>query len=135
MPPVTLFNSILGANFVASSPLLISGEKVVLDFQLNVTAATAKVEWYPEFTSGNPFAPTTIWYRETAEEDIGNGDVRMPLSIRRFSNQGADTDLATGVYNLDAQFRRSHNFVRIQIRGTGAIASVLAPFGEIPTAP
>ena len=132
---VTLFNSMLGANFVPTLPLLIAGEKVVLDFQLIVTAATAKIEWYPEFTSDNPFAVTTIWYRETAEEDIGNGDVRMPISIRRFSNQGADTNLATGTYYLDAQFRRSHNFTRIQIRGTGSVAVVIAPFGEIPSAP
>ena len=131
--PALLFNGPLTANFQSSQPLLIEGDRVVLDFVLNIPGpGPVSVQWYPEFTKLNPYDLATPWFRETAEEDLGNGDVRMPLSIRRFSTQGADASLPAGVYYLDAEFRRIHMFCRIRILGLGCTAQVFAPFGEIP---
>ena len=131
-----IFNGPLSGAFQPSLAILIPGEKVVLDFALVIsTQAPLRVQWYPEFTSDNPADPNAVWYRETAEEDIGNGDVRMPPSIRRFSTQGGDNDLPAGTYHFDTQFRRSHKFCRIQILGLGCTATVLSVFGEIPVAP
>ena len=131
-----LFNAPLTAAFQPSLPILIPGEKVVLDFKLViVSAGLVRVQWYPEFTSDNPGDPNAEWYRETAEEDLGNGDVRMPSSIRRFSTEGVDADLPSGTYFFDTQFKRSHKFCRIQLLGLGCTAKVLAVFGEIPIAP
>jgi hypothetical protein len=135
MAPLILFNYMpLTANFQPSSSILIKSDTVVLDFDLIVPGpGTAKVEWYPEFTFENPLDASTVWYRESAEEDIGNGDVRMPFSIRRFSTNGADADLPAGTYHVDVQFKRIHAFCRVQIRGLGCTARIRAPFGEQPS--
>jgi hypothetical protein len=131
-----IFNAPLTASFQPSLPILIPCEKVVLDFKLVIGGrSSVNVQWYPEFTSDNPASPLAEWYRETAEEDIGNGDVRMPWSIRRFSTQGGDAALPPGTYYLDTQFKRTHKFCRIKILGLGCVATVLAVFGEIPQAP
>lgn len=128
---VRLFNAALGAAFAPSSALLISGNKVALDFQLTVTTL-AQIEWYPEFTSDAPSSVTTIWYREVAEEDIGNGDVRMPKAIRRFTEFGGAL-LASGTHNLSVQLERTHQIFRLQMRivAGAASAQVWAPFGTI----
>lgn len=128
---VRLFNAALGAAFIPSSALLISGTKVALDFQLTVTTL-AQIEWYPEFASDAP--ATAIWHREVAEEDIGNGDVRMPKAIRRFTEFGG-TLLASGTHNLSVQLERTHQIFRIQMRIVTGAASVQvwAPFGTIAT--
>lgn len=128
-----IFNGPLTNAFQPSLPLLINDSVVVLDTTLVIAGGPVRVEWYPEFTDDNPFDVNTRWYRELAEEDVGNGDVRMALTIRRFSTYGADADLPPGTYQLDAQFRRVHDFCRIQIRGLGATARVIAPFGSAPS--
>jgi hypothetical protein len=131
-----IFDAPLTANFRPSLAILIPCEQVVLDFKLVINSRTpVQVQWYPEFTSDNPANLLAEWYRETAEEDISNGDVRMPPSIRRFSTNGGDADLPTGTYLFDTQFKRTHKFCRIQILGLGCMARVLAVFGEIPQAP
>ena len=127
--------TLLGANFIPTLPLLITSKEVVLDFLLDVPAGPGvKVEWYPTYTDGNPFALPPVWNRETSEEDIGNGDVRMNEVIRRFSPFNADAVLPAGVHRLNVQLRRTHGFVQLQIRGAGVTASVTAPFGKIPSA-
>jgi hypothetical protein len=117
---------------------LVAGKEVVLDFLLTIPGGGVKVEWYLEFATGvdslgQPLAMANwVWYRETSEEDIGNGDVRMNEVIRRFSPLGSDAVLPAGVHALDAQFSRTHAFARIQIRGNTATAQVSTPFGTIP---
>jgi hypothetical protein len=132
---VQLFNALLTANFAASSPLLITSKEVVLDFLLTIPAGPGvNVEWYPEYTDGVPLPPTASeWFRETSEEDIGNGDVRMNEVIRRFSPWDADAVLPAGVHKLNVQLRRTHGFVRIWIRGDTAVARITASFGKIAT--
>jgi len=133
MSCILLPHTPLTANFQASGAALIKNESIVLDFDLSFPGpGTVRVEWYLEFTAGNPFDASTLWYRETAEEDIGNGDVRMPLALRRFSTQGADADLPAGAYHYNVQLRRIHAFCRVQIRGLGCTVRVSAPFGEQP---
>jgi hypothetical protein len=117
-----LVNNLLLTNvFQASQPFEIVGEHIVLDMSVvvaNVAApgTPARVEWYPEFTSADPNAAGTVWYQETTEEDIGNGDVRMNKAVRRFSEHGADLPLAEGTHRLDQQFSRKHDYCRLQMR-------------------
>lgn len=138
---VTLFNGLLTAAFAPSAPLMISDKEVVLDFLLTIPGGGGvKIEWYPEFTtgrdvSGQPLPMSSwVWYRETSEEDIGNGDVRMNEVIRRFSPNGSDAVLPVGVHQLDVQLVRTHAFTRVQIRGNTATAQITSPFGKIPIA-
>lgn len=134
--PIVIFQGPLTANFQPSAAVLIESEKVVLDFELVIPGANpVQVQWYPEYAWGSPADPATRWFRETAEEDIGNGDVRMPPSIRRFSTYGADGDLPTGIYRLDVELRRTHKFCRIQLLGLDCVATVYSLFGGLPMTP
>jgi hypothetical protein len=136
MAPTIIFDAPLTANFQPSLPILIGTEKVVLDFKLIVAVrSVVQIQWYPEFAHDDPSAVNTEWYREMAEEDLGNGDVRMPPSIRRFSTYGADADLPTGTYYFDTQFKRTHKFFRIQILGANSYARVISQFGDVPVSP
>jgi hypothetical protein len=118
----TIFNGSLTNAFQATAPIGVAGENVVFDWFLTVTntltppGTAAQIEWYPEFTSADPNAAGTRWFRETAEEDIGNGEVRMPKTVRRFTENGDDLPLAEGTHALDTQFARKHNFCRLQVR-------------------
>jgi hypothetical protein len=137
---IVLLNQQLGANFVASQPLQLVGDTLVLDMAVVVPAGPGvKVEFYLEYADGldrvtGQAAPITnwIWSRECAEEDIGDGDVRMALVIRRFTPFGADAVLPAGTYNVSMQFRRTHGYARVQARGDTASLQVYAPYGDLP---
>jgi hypothetical protein len=131
--PAVLFDAALTASFQASAPVTVSEDIAIFDFTITIAVGTVRVQWYLEYTSDNPYSPTAIWYRETAEEDIGNGDVRMPSAIRRFSTFGADADLGVGTYYFDVQLKRVHDFCRIRIAGNGAYAKVVAPVNSKPS--
>ena len=106
-------------------------ERMTFDFEFTVAAGGSTVEWYMEFTSENPNAPTTRWKREVAEEDIGGGVVHMPNVVRDFV-------LLAGAAARSCQFVRAHRFCRLQIRvSAGAATSVRidAPFGLGVAAP
>lgn len=133
MPAQTIFNAPLTANFQASDPLQVVDDTIILDFAIVIAVGTVRVQWYLEFTSDNPFDPNTVWFREVAEEDIGNGDVRMPYAVRRFSTFNVDGDLPVGTHLLDVQISRVHDFCRIRIAGNGATAKVIAPVNEKPS--
>jgi hypothetical protein len=134
-----IFSGHLTTTFQPTDPFVMVGDNIVFDMALNVAdtilpTPTAEVQWHPEFTSGDPNATTTVWYRETSEEDIGNGDVRMNKVVRRFAEQGSDTPLVAGPHSLDAQFSRKHDFCRLQLRvstgsGNNCTARVLAVLG------
>ena len=132
-PPVTIFDAALTAAFQSSQPVVVSNDIVILDFTIVIAVGTVRVQWYLEFTSDNPFDPNAAWFREVSEEDIGNGDVRMPVAIRRFSTFGADADLGVGTHRFDVQLKRVHNFCRIKILGNGATAKVIAPVNALPS--
>jgi hypothetical protein len=141
---VEILNTLLQVAYQPSRAIMFPSEQVVLDFVITVADAAAPVPasrilWYPEFTFDNPNAPTARWFRELAEEDIGNGDVRMPKTVRRFTELGG-ADLAAGAHLLSAQFKRTHDYYRIQIARDAAAgdlcrAQVFAVFGSIPTSP
>lgn len=138
MSAILLNNALLVAGYTPSQPVLISGRRVVLDFTL-VTPGGIAITWYPEYTDGIdangvalPLA-SWLWSREVAEEDTGNGDVRMPLAVRRFTTFGADGLLAAGTYRLNVQLQRTHALYRVQIAGAGVTATVSTPFGKIPS--
>lgn len=129
-----IWNGPLSASFQPSLPITISADKLVLDFDITVGGRTPlTVQWYPEFAEGDvaPSSGAARWYREVAEEDIGNGDVRMPLSIRRFTTNGTDAGLPPGTYRVSVQLKRTHMFARIQIQGDGCTVTVRAPLSEL----
>ena len=138
--PAQLFNALLTANFAPGAPLLISSKEVVLAFQLNIPFGGVRVEWYPEYTDGTdpvtgqalPMA-SWVWTRETSEEDLGNGVVRMNEVIRYFSPNAADAVLPIGVYGENVQLRRAGAIMRLRMRGNGATAVVSSLYGKIAT--
>ena len=140
MPPLQIFEAQLTAVNQASQPFLIPADKVVLDFDFDVTVL-ATVEWFLEFTGDDPnnaAQGTTVWAREVAEEDIGAGVVHMPIVIRDFSALAVGNLAAGTAQARDAQFVRTHKFCRVQIRasaGTVTRARIRAQFGSIPASP
>lgn len=133
MAAQVIFDAPLTVNYQPSEPITVSDDTIILDFTIVIAVGTVRVLWYLEFTSDNPFDPNAAWFREVSEEDIGNGDVRMPYAIRRFSTYGADTDLGVGTHRLDVQLKRVHDFCRIRIAGAGATAKVIAPVNDKPS--
>jgi hypothetical protein len=135
-----IFDSVLSTSFEPSEPFLIGGDKVTLDWAIEVTGAedaTARVEWYLEFTSADPNDAATLWYREPAEQNsVGTGDVAMPKVVRRWQENDG-TDLAVGTHHLSAQMSRSHDFCRVQARvATGdASAQIDSVFGADAVSP
>ena len=130
--PIYIFRGPLTGAFQPSLPIMIPADRVVLDFDLTIGGQVpVSVQWYPEFAEGDvaPSATNARWFREVAEEDIGNGDVRMPIVIRRFTTQGGDAPLPPGSYRFTVQLKRTHMFCRIQILGAGCTAIVTAPLG------
>lgn len=126
----TLFNGALTASFVAGPPMLLSDGALSIDFELTTSSGPTTVLWYPEFARDNPLVAATKWYRELAEEDVGNGVVNMPKAIRDFQENGG-AGLADGTHYVSAQLIRRHLFVRLQMRVSTGVASVVAtaPFG------
>jgi hypothetical protein len=141
---IELFNGKLTAAFQPTKPVMVAGETIVLDFLATIAnlvtppATPGLVEWYLEYCYTDPNAAATRWFQECAEEDKGNGVVRMAKVIRYFSENAADVALAVGVHMIDTQFARKHAFYRLQVRATGAdncSLIVASPFGSIPISP
>jgi hypothetical protein len=142
-----LFNGALTNAFQPSSPSAVRNDTIVVDFALAIAnvvtppGTAASIEWYFEFTELDPNAAGATWAREVAEEDVGQGDVRMSFVVRRFAAQAAETDLPPGTYRVSTQFKRAHAFYRVQIRvaAGGAdtcSAAVVDPFGtQLQSAP
>lgn len=135
---ITLFQGPVTNVYQPSQPTEVVGGKLVLDFTLvianiAVPGTRGTVAWYLEYTDGDPHAAATAWYRETSEELMGEGDVKHPAVVRRFTDTGADQGLAEGTHRRDIQLRREHAFYRIQIcvlagGADNCNATVLAPF-------
>ena len=128
----TVFSGALGAGFAAGTPFFLYQDNtyVVLDFEAVVTVA-ASIEWFLEFTSGNPNDVGAEWYQETAQEDAGGGVVGMPKVLRTLQANGGGT-LAAGTHRVSTQFVRKHLYARIQVRqsaGTVTDLTVLNVFG------
>jgi hypothetical protein len=139
---ITLFNGLLTNAFQPTQGFLLAGENIVLDMTAVVAsvppaATRARIQFYLEYTTQDPNAATTPWFREVAEEDVGNGDVRMSKVVRRFAEYGSDADLAVGTHRLNMQFTRKEGFARLQVAVTTPSANactlkVEAVFGTTP---
>jgi hypothetical protein len=138
----TLFNGALTNAFQPTQGFLLTGESIVLDMTAVVAsvppaATPGRIEFYFEFTTADPNAAGTAWFREVAEEDIGNGDVRQSKVVRRFAENGSDAPLAVGTHRLNLQFTRKAGFARLQVRVLAGGANVCtlkveSVFGSIP---
>jgi len=137
---LVIFNAPLTNAFQASSPSAVRGDTVVVDFALTVAntisppGTAASIEWYFEFVDSDPNAAGAPWAREVAEEDLGQGDVRMSAVVRRFAANAAAANLAPGTYRYSTQFKRVHAFYHLQIRvaagGADTCSAVVRdPFG------
>lgn len=100
-------------SFVASNPVLIKGERLVLDFAIVVAGGATGVQYFLEFAQADPNAATTNWFREAAEEDQNNGVVQMSKVIRTFKENGG-ANLAIGTHRITSTFVREHKFARLQ---------------------
>jgi hypothetical protein len=136
MASIILFNGALTSSFAPSLPATIVNDTITLAFRVT-TPGNVVVSWYPEFlfSDQSPSGSSPPWAREVAEEDIGNGDVRMPFTIRRFTKQGSDAKLDAGTYLFSVQLKRSAFLYRLQLAGNGVQMTVTAGLGEIPVAP
>jgi hypothetical protein len=132
-----IFNAALTSEFKATKPFLMNAGRVTLDFTIDVTEGgseevpTSQIEWYLEFTSADPNAVDTEWFREVAEQNLpGPGTTNMPMVVRIF-NKADGTLLTVGTYSLSTQLTRSHDYCRAQIRAaTGeATAIIRSVFG------
>ncbi len=140
VPADVVFEAPLKNVYLPSKPILLSGEKLTLDWILTVQApALAKVDWYLEFVSSNPYDTGAPWTREVSEEDSSGGLVAMPFVVRTFYANGAPlTLLPAGTHRMTTQFERSHNFARVQAKltsGGKTNAKILSIFGSIPIPP
>ena len=135
-----LFNGPLTNAFVPSAPTAVKSEGLVFDFEVEIVntltppGTAAVIEWYPEFTSTDPNAAGSVWFRESTEEVLGAGVVRMSPTVRFFTANANEVNLPPGVHRQDVQLKRIHAFVRIQLRvaAGGADtcrATVWDPFG------
>lgn len=131
---VQLFNGTLTPSFQPTKPLLLADGTVALAFLVVVTGGiAASVDFYLEYTDGDPNAAATQWFREVDEQDVGLGVISMSQTIRTFQlNDGGN--LPAGMYGFSPQFKRLAQFVRVQIRASAgtATAQVTAPFGSAP---
>ncbi len=143
MPAEEIFDATLSDDFEPSEPFLLTAGRATLDFELNVTDGdtdddpTCKIEWYLEFTSVDPNAAGSKWYREVAEQNLpGPGTTDMPLVVRVFRT-ALGALLPIGELNVSAQLTRSHDYCRVQIRAaTGAArARILSVFGAVAQTP
>lgn len=132
---VSLYNDVtLTGGFTASRPLMIEGERVTLQWliEMGVDPGT-ELEWYLEFTDSDPNGNTTNWFREVDEQDVGDGTVTMAAVVRTFNDTGGG-GLPALLAKYSCQFVRQAQFVRIQARvvgGGGDVAvTVTAPFGQ-----
>lgn len=134
MSTFRIFTAALNPAFAVSAPFMIAADRAELFFDLDVAAGPpAVVQWFLEFTDGDPYSPTALWRREIAEEDAGGGVVNMPKVIRAFAENGG-APLAAGIHNLDADFVRFGPFCRVQIRAVaGSVkAEIATPTGTQP---
>jgi hypothetical protein len=121
---VQILNAVLSPVFVPSAALLLEGDHLTLDFLFD---ANGTVQWYLEFTGGDPNDAATQWYREVSEESAGGGAVAMAPVVRTFTVTAVSRALST-------QFVRKHKLARVQISASIGTprAMVFAPFG-LPT--
>lgn len=131
---VLLFDSTLNNTFQPTKPLMLADGTLALAFLVVVTGGvSAAVQFYLEYTDGNPNDKNTQWFREVDEQDTGSGVIMMSQTIRTFQlNNGGN--LPAGTYGFSPQFKRLAQFSRVQISvaAGAATAKVLAPFGSLP---
>lgn len=130
---VTLLKKTLTGSFQPSGYVLIAGNRLTLDWDIDASGGPTTLQWYMEFASDPITGP---WRREIAEEDAGKGVVSMPEVVRTFANNNGTT-LADGSYGYSLQFTRQEAFARVQACVTAGAATVVVscPTGTQPSAP
>ncbi len=139
MAQLLIYNAALTTSYQASTPIVLAGDQISLDFAITVAAgADAAIQWYLEYTD-NPVGSSAVWYRETAERlSATTGTVSMPLAVRTFLDEAGNALPAAASYLLNAQFIRKHKNYRVQIKasaGTVSAVQIYSNFGAAVNAP
>jgi len=133
---IEVFNAPLVAAFAIGEPFTVAGERVTLHFEITVTGAGARPQWFPEFTGIDNFrAAGASWFRETVEATLATGVVNMPASVREFQAHGGIV-LPVGTHRFSINLVRADQLCRIQMANAAGVASALvrSPFGSIARA-
>jgi hypothetical protein len=124
MAELVLFNGRVPSSFTPSKFTTIVAKKVTLRFLVTVTGSPTELQWYLEFGGDK-----STWFRETAEEDQGDGDVQMPTVIRTVTLGGAN--LPVGTTAVSMQFQRDEQLFRVQLKCAGtATVKLTTPYGN-----
>lgn len=116
MADLVLFDGIVTSGFVPSKSFAITARRVTLRWEITVSGAPASLSWYLEFGGD----PTGAWFAETAEEDQGNGAVKMPAVVRQMTPEGGG-NLPVGTTRLSTQFVREEQLARVQFSSSGSV--------------
>lgn len=125
---IRVFDAVLGIGAPAQAgiPFTIIGERVTLDWTIVVAAATARVQWWPEFTGvDNPVAGSNF-FREAVEETLVGGSINLPQALREFQANGGGA-LAVGTHRFSIPLVRAHQICRVQVQipaASGAGATI-----------
>jgi hypothetical protein len=123
-----LFQGPLTAQFQPTKCFMITATEPVFDFEIVVSGSTTVVQYYLEFSPTQD--ANGKWYREIAEEDVGGGVVNMPAVVRTLLDN-AGSNLPVGMHRFDAEFKRRHQFIRLQLMSPGTATCIItAPFAE-----
>lgn len=121
---IQLLNAALTGSFQASQPFLIEAERGALDIALVVTVG-ATVEYYMEYTDGDPKAAATTWYRELAETVAATGVITNAIAVRQIVANGGG-NMAPGTYNVAINIDRKRAYARLQMRASaGTVTSAI----------
>jgi hypothetical protein len=118
---------VLGAGNTASSALVIVGDTLTLDFDLNCSGGPTTVTFFLEFSEDN-----ATWFAEVAEEDAGKGVVSMPKVVRTFADNNGTAIANNASFRASCQFKRRAPLVRVQMAvtaGACTVSSLTAPYG------
>ena len=118
---ITIFKRALTSSFQASGPVTLKSQALTLLWDLNITEIDpgTDIEFYLEYTDGDPNDAATIWFPEVDEQDAGAGVVTMSAVLRTFqANGGGGGGIPLGPFRAETLFTRKAQFARVQVRAS-----------------
>lgn len=125
MAEVVLFNGVVPSSFAPTKYTAIVARRIVVRLTITVRTSPTTLRCYLEYGGDG-----THWFRELAEEDGGDGAVKMPAVVRTITGPDGD-DLPVGTTTVDLQFLRDEQLFRLQLACAGsASVKVTTPYGD-----